>query len=63
MTHDTIIDYSNFDITNSLTHSHSMQQNPSWETNSHSASQKIPLLLWNRRFITVFTTAATGPYT
>jgi hypothetical protein len=25
----------------------SMQQSPSWEANSHSASQEIPHLLWN----------------
>jgi hypothetical protein len=24
-----------------------MEQNPSWEANSHSASQEIPRLLWN----------------
>jgi hypothetical protein len=24
-----------------------MQQSPSWEVNSHSASQEIPHLLWN----------------
>jgi len=33
-----------------------MEQSPSWEASSHSASQ-IPHLLWTRRFITVFTTA------
>jgi len=27
----------------------SMQQNPSWEANSHSSSQDIPRLLWNPR--------------
>jgi hypothetical protein len=27
----------------------------SWEGNSHSAGQEIPHLLWNLRFITVFT--------
>jgi hypothetical protein len=26
---------------------HSMQQSPSWEANSHSASQEILRLLWN----------------
>ena len=32
-----------------LTHSftHSMEQNPSWEANRFSASQEIPLILWN----------------
>jgi hypothetical protein len=34
-----------------------MEQSPSWEANSHSASQKIPHLLWTRRFVTVFTKA------
>jgi hypothetical protein len=24
-----------------------MEQNPSWKANSHSASQEIPLILWN----------------
>ena len=36
---------------------YSMQQSPSWETNRFSASQEIPSILWNRRFITAFTTA------
>jgi hypothetical protein len=27
-----------------------MQQSPSWEANSHSASQDIPHLLWNQKF-------------
>jgi hypothetical protein len=27
--------------------SNSMEQRPSWETNSHSATQEIPRLLWN----------------
>jgi len=26
-----------------------MEQSPSWEANSHSASQQIPCLLWNRK--------------
>jgi hypothetical protein len=26
---------------------HSMEQSPSWEANSYSASQEIPRLLWN----------------
>jgi hypothetical protein len=30
---------------------------PSWEANSHSASQEIPCLLWNPVFITAFTRA------
>jgi hypothetical protein len=34
-----------------------MEQSPSWETNSLSASQEIPRLCGNRRFITVFTKA------
>jgi hypothetical protein len=29
---------------------HSMQHSPSWETNSFSASQKIPRILWNPKF-------------
>jgi hypothetical protein len=27
-----------------------MQQNPSWEANSSSASQEIPHILWNPKF-------------
>jgi hypothetical protein len=38
----------------------SMQQNPSWEANSHSASQTAHIL-WNQRFITVFTGAHLSP--
>jgi len=34
-----------------------MEQSPSWEADSHSASQEIPHLLWNPWFITLFTTA------
>jgi len=34
-----------------------MQQTPSGEANSHSASQEIPCLLWNPKAITVFTRA------
>jgi hypothetical protein len=30
---------------------------PSWEADSHSSSQEIPRLYWNRSFITVFTAA------
>jgi hypothetical protein len=26
---------------------HTMEQSPSWEANSHSASQQIPHILWN----------------
>jgi hypothetical protein len=26
-----------------------MAQSPSWEANSHSASQEIPRLLWNQK--------------
>jgi len=32
-------------------------QSPSWEANTHSASQEIYCLLWNPRFITTFTRA------
>jgi hypothetical protein len=32
-------------LTNSLTHS--MEQSPFWQVDSHSASQEIPRLLWN----------------
>jgi len=35
---------------------YSMEQSP-WEAHSHLASQEILLLLWNTRFITVFTRA------
>jgi hypothetical protein len=31
-----------------------MEKSPSWEASSYSASQEIPRLLWNRKFITVF---------
>jgi hypothetical protein len=34
-----------------------MGQSPSWEGNSHSATQEIPCLLWNPMFIIMFTTA------
>jgi len=30
-----------------------MEQNPSWELNSHSASQEIPVFHGAQRFITV----------
>ena len=32
-----------------------MEQRPFWEANQFSASQEIPRILWNRRFITAFT--------
>jgi hypothetical protein len=31
----------------SFNHQYSMQQSPSWEASSYSASQEIPHLLWN----------------
>jgi len=34
-----------------------MEQSPSWQVNSHSAGPEIHRLLWNRRFITLFTRA------
>ena len=34
-----------------------MEQSPSWEANRFSASQEIPRILWNPRFITAFTSA------
>jgi len=34
-----------------------MEQSPSWEAKSHSASQEIPCLSWKLRFITMFTRA------
>jgi hypothetical protein len=37
--------------------SNSMQLKPSWEVNSYVTSQKISHILWNPRFIAVFTTA------
>jgi len=41
------------DESNQLTNS--MEQSPFSEANSHSACQEITCLLWNPRFITVFT--------
>jgi len=35
----------------------SVQQSPSWEVNSYSCSQEIAPVLWNLRFITMFTRA------
>ena len=35
--------------------SNSMRLTPSWELNSYATSQKIPHILWNTRFIAVFT--------
>jgi len=32
-----------------------MKQSPSWEANHFSASQEIPRILWNRKFITALT--------
>jgi hypothetical protein len=34
-----------------------MEQSPSWEANSHSTSEEILRLLWNRRLIAMFTRA------
>jgi len=34
-----------------------MEQSPSWEANRFSASQEIPRILWNPKFITPFTSA------
>ena len=34
-----------------------MEQSPSWEANWFSASQEIPCILWNLKFITAFTSA------
>jgi len=31
-----------------------MEQSPSWEADSHSVSQEIPVFCGNRRFINVF---------
>ena len=41
---------------------YSKGQSPSWEANGFPASQEIPSSLLTRRFITVFTSAATCPY-
>jgi len=35
--------------------SYPMEQSPSWEANRFSASQEIPRILWNPKFITTFT--------
>jgi len=34
-----------------------MKQSPSGEANRSWATQKIPCIIWNRSFITMFTTA------
>jgi hypothetical protein len=36
---------------------YSMEHSPPWKANRFSASQEIPRILWNRNFITVFTSA------
>jgi len=38
-------------------YTYSTEQRPSWEANRFSDSQEIPRILWNPRFITVFTIA------
>jgi hypothetical protein len=45
----------NYLLTQSLTHS--MQHRLSSDANRPSASQKIPRILWNQRFITAFTSS------
>jgi hypothetical protein len=35
----------------------SIEQSPSWEANSHSASPEVPHLFWTWRFITMFSKA------
>jgi len=40
---------------------YSMEQSPTSEANRFSASQEIPYILWNAKFITTFT-IATCPY-
>jgi hypothetical protein len=37
---------------------HSTQHSPSWEANQFAASQEIPRILWNPKFITAFTSAS-----
>jgi len=40
-----------------------MEQSPSQEPKSHSASQEVSCLLWNpQRFITTLQQPTTGPY-
>jgi hypothetical protein len=39
-----------------------MEQSLSWETNRFAYSQEIPRILWNPKFITAFTSAATCLY-
>jgi hypothetical protein len=40
-----------------------MDQSPSWDADSHSASQETPSFYGTQRFITVFTQQpANGPY-
>jgi hypothetical protein len=36
---------------------YSMELSPSWESNCFSTSQQIPHILWNPKFITVFTSS------
>ena len=38
-----------------------MEQSPSWEANRWSASQEVPRSLWNRKFISTFTSARHMP--
>jgi hypothetical protein len=51
----------NLSKTKYVRNTNSMEQSPSWEANSHSASQEIPSLYGNRRFVTVYTRARSNP--
>jgi len=42
----------------SLLTAYSMEQRPSGEANQFSAGQEIPHILWNRKDITMFTSAS-----
>jgi len=44
-------------LNNSIHNANAMEQSPSWEANTYSASQEISCILWNRIFIIAITSA------